>query len=767
MEFKWNAPGLAASLLTIFLVYGYGSLERLNTKKKDGEYRKALKSIKYMVENFEKHTITPNVLLNNGSDHHEALAEIPDIISQWNELNPEVKAVQADFEYYVTKVLDSNPELKQFQGELRGGRYSHLLSGVFSARMWIKQRNTAIEYLYEKYAEPLSIITKVLDKYGHFKYPYQYLLTGMKWLQKNAPHDSICGCSVDEVHNEMVTRYDWAEQIANEISKDSILYLSTLLKVESKYKDSSVLIIYNPLPWKRRDVVEFITSSRKTKGGKLLIDIQIIDSEETIFPFQSTEFTEKPRYTRKLGIYHKVSFIAEVPGCGYRVFYVVPIKTEREKTVDTQNFKITRNYLENKYYNIKVDPNGYISILDKKTGLTYEKVCEFEDHGDWGDEYDFSGPRENQTDLIFRTEDTAVLERSIYIDGPTQKTYKLRLNLKLPYSLTEDRYNREDWLVDNKISIYISLYKEIKRIDFKIEIDNNSRDHRIRALFPTKIMSDKIFADGHFYVVPRNVHLPKADKWVQKPMATNHQKDFVAVSDDSNTYAILNKGLPEYEAVINEDKSITLAVTLLRCIEWLSRDDFQSRKSHAGPGFKTPGAQCIDKYCFELSMITSHDPSWLDSKVHLRGKEFNNPLRPSFPAMIQSPLRTADRVILSPSGVLSYFSKPQPRTVEKYLPTEFSFLEIDNNSIALSCLKRSEVDNSAIVRIYNISSDKQDAKLMFFEKLSIKEVEIVNFLEETPINEIKVKINNFKANLLEVTLDPHVIATFKIDLTLL
>ncbi|MHA1913412.1 MAG: alpha-mannosidase [Promethearchaeota archaeon] len=767
MEFIWNAPGMAASLLAIHLVFSYGSLERLNTTKVKGEYRKAMRSINYMVKKFEDHIATPNILLNNGSDHHEALAEIPEIVKQWNEIYPDQNMVQADFEYYIKKVLESNPKLKQFQGELRGGRYAPLLSGVFSARMWIKQRNTAIEYLYEKYAEPLSLITNIFDTSNQFLYPDHYLRTGMKWLQKNAPHDSICGCSIDEVHNEMITRYDWAEQIANEILKDSFLYLASLIKFSSIYKDKSVLIVYNPLPWTRRDVVEFITSSRKAKGGNRPGDIEIIDTDETKIPFQSTVINDTPRFTRKFGINHRVSFIAEVPGCGYRVYYVLPSKDEMGKIVEAQNFKITRDYLENEYYNVKIGSDGSISVLDKKTGKTYERVCEFEDVGDWGDEYDYSGPKENQTDLIFRTEDTAVLERNVDIDGPTQKTYKLRMNLKLPYSLTEDRYNREDWLVDNKISMYISLYKGIRRIDFKIEIDNNSKDHRIRALFPTEITSDRVFADGHFYVVPRKIALPKAENWVQKPLPTNHQKDFISISDESNTYAILNKGLPEYEAIVNDDKNITLAITLLRCNEWLSRDDFQSRKSHAGPGFKTPGAQCLGNSSFELSMITNNESNWLDSKVHLRGKEFNNPLKPVFPSMIQSPLRTADRVILRPSGVLSYFYKTQQRISKEFLPTVLSFLEIDNDSIALSCLKKSEIGDSLIVRIFNISSGIQKAKLTFYEKISLRNVEIVNFLEETPINEIKAKIHNFEKNVLEVTIDPHVIATFKINLTVI
>ncbi len=767
MEFIWNAPGKAASILAIHLIFGYGSIEALNTRKSNGTYKRALKNINYLVKKFEIYICTPNILLNNGSDHHEALPEIPEIVKQWNQLHPEVEMVQADFEYYISKVLEANPKLKEFQGELRGGRYSHLLSGVFSARMWIKQRNTAIEYLYEKYTEPISTITGILDKYNKFHYPKDYVLTGLKWLQKNAPHDSICGCSIDEVHNEMKTRFDWAEQIANEVFKNSFLYLANLISINQNNKNRNVLFVYNPLPWKRRDVVEFNTISQNTKGGKLPYNIKIFDSNDNEIQVQHSNVEEIPRFTREISVSHKISFIAEVPACGYKLFYVISSKSENTYIAKPDNFKITGDFLENKHYQVTIASNGIINVTDKETGITYEKVCELEDVGDWGDEYDFSGPKNNQTDLSFTTEDAAVFERSVYVDGPTQKTYKLRLNLKLPHSLTEDRYNRKDWLVDNKLTIYISLYRNIKRINFRIELENSSRDHRIRVLFPTKIKSDKVYADGHFYVVPRLVNLPEADKWAQKPLPTNHQKDFISVSNKTRTFAVLNKGLPEYETVINEDKSITFAITLLRCIEWLSRDDIHTRFTHAGPGFKTPGAQCLGKHSFELSIITSSEPNWLESDIHQRGKEFNNPLKPIFPAMVQSPIRVSDKIILKRSGILSFFYKAKPRQLESYLPPTLSFLEIDNKSIVLSCMKKAEVGEHLIIRVYNISSIPQKGRLTFYEKISIRKAELVNFLEEAPKNEIKAEINNFNKNILEITLDPHVIASFKIDTSLI
>ncbi|GAJ04662.1 unnamed protein product, partial [marine sediment metagenome] len=251
-------------------------------------------------------------------------SEIPEIVRQWNEMYPEKLLEQNDFEYYVDKVLSGNPQLKQFKGELRGGKYAHLLSGVFSARMWIKQRNTAIEYLYEKYTEPLSTIIWSLDKYKKFNYPQAYMLTGLKWLIKNHPHDSICGCSIDQVHKEMETRFDWAEQIGNEVFKNSMLYLNDLITVEEDEKRIPILV-FNPLPWKRKDVANFnIISIIKKAGFKNPDAFKILDSEGNEIAYQYVQISEEPRYRLIGSVSYYCSFLAEVPACGYRSYYIVP-----------------------------------------------------------------------------------------------------------------------------------------------------------------------------------------------------------------------------------------------------------------------------------------------------------------------------------------------------------------------------------------------------------------------------------------------------------
>ncbi|TXT66483.1 MAG: Mannosylglycerate hydrolase [Promethearchaeota archaeon] len=769
MEFNWEAPGNATSILAIHLISSYGSLAKINTKKTQGRYKKALRAIKRVISKLEKHTATPYILLNNGSDHDEAQPEIPIIVKEWNEEYPHISLVQEDFEYYINKVLEYNPQLKSYCGELRGGRYAHLLSGVFSARMWIKQRNTKIEYLYEKYAEPLSAITWTLDQSRTFDYPSDYLLTGLKWLIKNHPHDSICGCSIDQVHEEMITRFDWAEQIACEIVKNSSAYLERNIQTHRDNQDLIPLLLFNPLPWKRNAMVTFDGITPSLDSDQFPANFQLRDYQGTEIPYQGYLINQPPRYDQESDLSKRFTFQTDIPACGYKMLYIDTSKKAshliKQQADLSSNFD--ENIIENQYYKVKIITTGHINVLDKESNTWYENVCFFEDVGDWGDEYDFSGPDENQTDVRYTSNNATVHEIKKVVDGPTQHSILLRMSLKLPTSLTKDRKSRTNELKDNEITITISLYNSIRRIDFKVDVSNNCKDHRLRALFPSNIKTEKVYADGHFYVVPRNIELPEAQNWVQKPLPTNHQKDFVSISSKKGCFSVINRGLPEYEAIVNEDGTITMAITLLRCIEWLSRDDFKTRKSHAGPKLRTPNAQCLGTHEFELSLtINGEHTNWQDTQIYKIAKEVNNPIMSLFPSMIKSNLRMMDKVVLNPSGILSLYVKSSETKKNPYLPPMMSFLEIDNTFILLSALKKAEKNNTLILRVYNISDTAQDAQLKFFDALHIKNLSIVNFLEEPIKYSIKGEVKKYNTNKIQIHLGPHVILTFQIEFEL-
>jgi len=88
--------------------------------------------------------------------------------------------------------------LQVLTGEMRSGQFSHLLPSVLSSRMWIKQQNAATEHLLEHWLEPLTAWAWKLGA----TYPAGLVRMAWKYLLQNHPHDSICGCSIDQVHRE-------------------------------------------------------------------------------------------------------------------------------------------------------------------------------------------------------------------------------------------------------------------------------------------------------------------------------------------------------------------------------------------------------------------------------------------------------------------------------------------------------------------------------------------------------------------------------------
>ncbi|HEY3523495.1 MAG TPA: glycosyl hydrolase-related protein, partial [Candidatus Limnocylindrales bacterium] len=77
----------------------------------------------------------------------------------------------------------------------------------------------------------------------------------------------------------------------------------------------------------------------------------------------------------------------------------------------------------------------------------------------------------------------------------------------------------------------------------------------------------------------------------------SHTAGAVAVGD----LVVVGHGLPEYEA-LPVHRGLDLAVTLLRCVGWLSRDDLATRPGHAGPGVPTPDAQCNGPHTFRYAL---------------------------------------------------------------------------------------------------------------------------------------------------------------------
>ena len=753
IEFHWNAPGKAATTLAIFLKEGYGSVAHLPETIENGEYKIANRMIDRVIEKLGKFSATDTLILNNGTDHLLAQGFLPDLIKKYNATHKH-KLIQADFEEFLVRIKNKNLQLKDYEGELHGGKYQFVLSGVFSARMWIKQQNYQCQTLLERYSEPTSALSWLLAGSAGFRYPHSWLTTAWKTLIQNHPHDSICGCSVDEVHElDMRKRFSDAYLMGNEIVKTALNELCYLINWSDINKERIPILVFNPLPWDRQENVRV----NLIIEGKPIIPIEessVKDIQGNVVHMQLEKTRLEDRFTFYNEEVYAMYFHAKIPAFGYAIYYFYPGE-ESEAVSDLP--ASGDDWIENEFYKIYLHENGKFDVFDKKNQHTYKDLGLLQDTGDWGDEYDFSGPNPKlgQSDLMIESDMGEVSITTT--NGAIFAKAEIIINVQIPASLSYDknRTTRSENMENNIFYIDLTLNKLDLVIRINVRNNNTSRDHRLRMLFPTPIKSDTVYADGHFYIVPRSVHRPKDDDWTQKWQPTHHQNKFVSVTDGNKTFTVLNKGLPEYEAIVDpKTGNITFAITLLRCIEWLSRGDIASRNGNPGPAIYTPKAQCIDFYSFELGLILGKGD--LFESGHYRiAEEYHAPSRAFSPFGFNTNYRKDDSIYLQGWT----FSKSIPFEHKPIYPESMSFLSLEGPKLTVSAIKKCENDDALIVRVVNMASTKEKGTLSFHKP--IKECRIVNLNEEdSPV--LKNADINGKGQKIEMELNPHVILTIKI-----
>jgi mannosylglycerate hydrolase len=198
-------------------------------------------------------------------------------------------------------------------------------------------------------------------------------------------------------------------------------------------------------------------------------------------------------------------------------------------------------------------------------------------------------------------------------------------------------------------------------------------------------------------VVERSISLPPHDEtWVEQPRPEVPQRAFTDIMDGKFGLMVANRGLPEVEVLKNSLGNAEIALTLLRCVGWLSRDDFSTRKGHAGPFMETPAAQMPGFWTFEYSIIP-HSGDW--QSAFQQAYAFETPLR-----VVTTSLHAGD---LPPSG---------------------SFVETTPETFIVSAVKAAEDGRGWLVRGYNITGEAITVSLKPWKPFA--KVALVNLAEE-------------------------------------
>ncbi|OKP99756.1 alpha-mannosidase [Paenibacillus sp. P46E] len=662
------------------------------------------------LEQATRYASTPHLLLLNGCDHQPVQQNLSAALRTARELYPDTEFLHSDYDSYIRSLRAELPgELTRIRGELRGQRTDgwYSLVNTASARVWIKQLNQQAQTLLEKTAEPLAALAHTLGS----PYPHALFRYAWKTLMQNHPHDSICGCSVDEVYREMETRFAKSMEVGRNLARSSADFISSRINTSSfsaygadavpftvfntsGYGESRVVTL--ELEWSRRyfkqseNPVEIAGEvERRSHAAGRLIDAQgtALDAEITDlgvrfgYDLPDDKFRQ-PYMARAL----RITFEARgLPGIGYRSFAWIPDTGEDPVEALTAvtgdegrslSLAVSPHTLENDFMRVTVEQNGSLTLLDKKTGMTYAGLGVYEDAGDIGNEYIFYQPL-GETPIttaglpaeITLVEDTpwrATIEIVHHLEIPAAADGQLAEEVRTMVLFNERQAGRSASTVPLRIATRVSLERSGAGVKVTASFDNQACDHRLRALFPAGIDTAVHYADSIFEVAERQT-VP-APEW-KNPSYCHHMQTFVDVHGPDRGLVISGKGLNEYEVL--QDGQGTIAVTLLRSVGELG--DWGV--------FPTPEAQCLGP-CEAEWMIIPHGGA--DDRYEAYREAYAFPV-PAFTSAAQ--LHTGE------------------------LPPDAGWLEWSGERLAFSSLKIAESSGDAVARWYNLAAEDTELKL--------------------------------------------------------
>jgi alpha-mannosidase len=698
--FRWVGPDGKSQVMAIrqigayWALSGWGARANFPAEDPDSDMKKAMEQIDRAIGRFEKEKLpVRDILITCGVDHQLAQPSFPALISAARKHVPGKKLHHATFDAYAAALRKENPLLKEYEGELHSGWQQALLSGTFSARLWIKQENFACQRLLEQAMEPVDAFLSA----SKGACPNPFVEYAWKELLKTHPHDDICGCSVDSVHEDDRTQFCHVKQVVAESMRTGFKQVAASMGFRPSESGMPLqVLVYNP-------------DCRET-------------GVETAVELKNEDIANNPRAWRVRRADGKVlSFQASgkklmfwddsLPATGYAVYFIEQ-GGSGPKSAQISAHGAT---IENSFLKATLKPNGSVDLIDKKTKRLFANCNLFEDTEDAGDEYDYSPLKQGPNPIRFERAKGRVADARL---TPGSAEVSALVSLRVPESLNEQRTGRSGVMVDIPVEVTIRLRPDSRRLEFVTSVSNVAKDHRLRVLFPTGIRASQVIASSHFDLVTRPVDIVKGTEDHNQPtVPTQHMDEFVSVQHNHSGAMLVSKGLPEYEA-IDEKTGVTFALTLLRCVSWLSRQDLVGRHFHAGPALETPGAQCLGSYTFEYA-FEPYEGDVVASGAARSARSYTMP-----------------KISYQFEGLLD--------ESKAIMPLIQSWLSVDRPEIAVSSIKRARRGNRIVVRLFNMSTYKIAPTLAFFA--NVRSAHLAR-LDETPIEAVPHLKNQVRLSL--------------------
>ncbi len=505
-EWRWRASS-GAEVLCLFLPGGYGNAHQLGDDREQARIR--------LRTDLANSTSRAAVLLwMNGNDHQAAEPAVPALLAALAQAQPEVDIEHASLTRAAALVRErvDVATLPVVEGELRHATPDvPVLSGVWSARAWQKRDHDHAQALLVRFVEPFVALASPSLAREALAYAWRVLL-------KCQPHDSICGCSIDEVHRDVDARLHRVAQLGQALLRAAVCSLAGARNPDFALHEAFAVVSANPF---RASAFVEVELQRLVASGPFRLIGPAGELPYEIVSRSATDGPElRPAEWLRLRLYAHA-----LPSHGLRQIALEPGTPQPMPAPDT-----TLRVREVK---------GGLEIVDRESGLSV--VHTFEDEGDRGDLYDFC-PRD---------------------DAPPRSSR------------------------DHELGIRVSARRIGRRVELDVEVDNRSRDHRLRARFDLSTPPASVWTDTPF-------------GWLERTDTGTHPVSSIV---SAGAFAVGGVGLHEVERA--PDGGIYL--TLFRAVGWMSRGDLSTRTGHAGYSVQTPDAQGIGTLRFRYVLAFGTD----------------------------------------------------------------------------------------------------------------------------------------------------------------
>ncbi|MEZ9680429.1 mannosylglycerate hydrolase [Vibrio splendidus] len=620
----------------------------------------------------EKPSVTKDILLPNGHDQMPIQKDIFEVMDKLREIYPDREFSMSRFEEVFEKVEAARDQLDTIKGEFNDGKYMRVHRTISSTRMDIKLIHAEIENKIVNILEPLASIAWTLG----FEYHHGLIEKMWKESMKNHAHDSIGCCCSDKVHAEILNRYILADDMATNLIH---FYKRKIVDHMPDREGCDKLAMFNLSPYEREDVVNTTITIRAQ-------EFSIFDENENPVEYfiQDKRQIDPGKVDRQIVHYGNYDPFMEfdiqikrtVPAMGFTTLHIQGNEKGVVKVAEQKDY-----LLENEYYRINVNDNGTLTIFDKETEQVFDQVLRLEDGSDDGDEYDYSPSRQEW--LLYS--DEFPVETSIDHQG-FQSVANIAFRMNVPANLTE----REERTGQNgfiEAQCQVVLKQGSRRIEVRMELDNQADDHRVRVLVPTPFVSETVVADNQFGCITRPTNDPamavwEEEKWKEAPVPVYQLMNFAALENGKAGMAIMSNGLREFEVIASQgdENRDTFALTLFRGIGVLGKEELLLRPGRpSGIKIPTPDSQVRGKLVCEFTLC-GFSGNHIDANVMAQAR---------------------DNVTQIECYNKIPYNAMKLNVGEQNLPMSFCLLSKQQAGAVLSVLKKAEDEDALIMRVYN------------------------------------------------------------------